>query len=181
MEIQSQVDALLERQKRDSQQSVPKTPSSRYLIVFVSCLVLNFFMVFTSTDKMRGIFSSALNFLGRRLTQNLQIWSTRTMHVNARMWMKTVVTVFLCPTSRSTTTISMISLRMCRLTQSDQSKRQDFQSVYAFLLLFLFLRIVCLKIFSSYFLVLFMYEIVLCPNIELHSYSYTILMCTTNV
>uniref|UniRef100_A0A3B3I4K8 Kinesin-like protein n=1 Tax=Oryzias latipes TaxID=8090 RepID=A0A3B3I4K8_ORYLA len=29
MEIQSQVDALLERQKRDSQQSVPKTPSSR--------------------------------------------------------------------------------------------------------------------------------------------------------
>ncbi|XP_008302977.1 kinesin-like protein KIF23 [Stegastes partitus] len=29
LEIQSQVDALLERQKRDSQQSVPKTPSSR--------------------------------------------------------------------------------------------------------------------------------------------------------
>uniref|UniRef100_A0A8C4H2D7 Kinesin-like protein n=1 Tax=Dicentrarchus labrax TaxID=13489 RepID=A0A8C4H2D7_DICLA len=29
MEIQGQVDALLERQKRDSQQSVPKTPSSR--------------------------------------------------------------------------------------------------------------------------------------------------------
>ncbi|XP_060889473.1 kinesin-like protein KIF23 isoform X2 [Labrus mixtus] len=29
MEIQNQVDALLERQKRDSQQSVPKTPSSR--------------------------------------------------------------------------------------------------------------------------------------------------------
>ncbi|CAI5644884.1 unnamed protein product [Oreochromis niloticus] len=29
MEIQSQVDALLERQKRDSQQAVPKTPSSR--------------------------------------------------------------------------------------------------------------------------------------------------------
>ncbi|XP_037647648.1 kinesin-like protein KIF23 isoform X2 [Sebastes umbrosus] len=29
MEIQSQVDALLERQKRDSQQSVPRTPSSR--------------------------------------------------------------------------------------------------------------------------------------------------------
>ncbi|XP_017269667.1 kinesin-like protein KIF23 isoform X2 [Kryptolebias marmoratus] len=29
IEIQSQVDALLERQKRDSQQSVPKTPSSR--------------------------------------------------------------------------------------------------------------------------------------------------------
>uniref|UniRef100_A0A665UPP3 Kinesin-like protein n=1 Tax=Echeneis naucrates TaxID=173247 RepID=A0A665UPP3_ECHNA len=29
MEIQSQVDALLERQKRDSQPSVPKTPSSR--------------------------------------------------------------------------------------------------------------------------------------------------------
>uniref|UniRef100_A0A3P9JU93 Kinesin-like protein n=1 Tax=Oryzias latipes TaxID=8090 RepID=A0A3P9JU93_ORYLA len=29
MEIQSQVEALLERQKRDSQQSVPKTPSSR--------------------------------------------------------------------------------------------------------------------------------------------------------
>ncbi|KAM9410635.1 kinesin-like protein KIF23 isoform 2-T2 [Pholidichthys leucotaenia] len=29
MEIQSQVDALLERQKRDSQQSMPKTPSSR--------------------------------------------------------------------------------------------------------------------------------------------------------
>ncbi|KAF6732634.1 Kinesin-like protein KIF23 [Oryzias melastigma] len=29
MEIQSQVDALLERQKRESQQSVPKTPSSR--------------------------------------------------------------------------------------------------------------------------------------------------------
>ncbi|KAG7221767.1 hypothetical protein INR49_029150 [Caranx melampygus] len=29
MEIQSQVDALLERQKRDNQQSVPKTPSSR--------------------------------------------------------------------------------------------------------------------------------------------------------
>ncbi|XP_040899765.1 kinesin-like protein KIF23 isoform X5 [Toxotes jaculatrix] len=29
MEIQSQVDALLERQKRDSQQSVPKTPLSR--------------------------------------------------------------------------------------------------------------------------------------------------------
>ncbi|XP_049901276.1 kinesin-like protein KIF23 isoform X1 [Epinephelus moara] len=29
MEIQDQVDALLERQKRDSQQSVPKTPSSR--------------------------------------------------------------------------------------------------------------------------------------------------------
>ncbi|XP_067351941.1 kinesin-like protein KIF23 isoform X4 [Channa argus] len=29
MDIQSQVDALLERQKRDSQQSVPKTPSSR--------------------------------------------------------------------------------------------------------------------------------------------------------
>ncbi|XP_034535875.1 kinesin-like protein KIF23 isoform X6 [Notolabrus celidotus] len=30
MEIQSQVDALLERQKKDSQQSVPKTPSSRH-------------------------------------------------------------------------------------------------------------------------------------------------------
>ncbi|KAK9542372.1 hypothetical protein VZT92_000242 [Zoarces viviparus] len=29
MEVQGQVDALLERQKRDSQQSVPKTPSSR--------------------------------------------------------------------------------------------------------------------------------------------------------
>lgn len=29
MDIQAQVDALLERQKRDSQQSVPKTPSSR--------------------------------------------------------------------------------------------------------------------------------------------------------
>uniref|UniRef100_A0A4W6BR65 Kinesin-like protein n=1 Tax=Lates calcarifer TaxID=8187 RepID=A0A4W6BR65_LATCA len=29
MEIQNQVDALLERQKRDSQQAVPKTPSSR--------------------------------------------------------------------------------------------------------------------------------------------------------
>ncbi|XP_028257205.1 kinesin-like protein KIF23 isoform X4 [Parambassis ranga] len=29
LEIQSQVDALLERQKRDSQQSVPKTPSAR--------------------------------------------------------------------------------------------------------------------------------------------------------
>jgi len=29
MEIQGQVDALLERQKRDNQQSVPKTPSSR--------------------------------------------------------------------------------------------------------------------------------------------------------
>ncbi|XP_030577683.1 kinesin-like protein KIF23 isoform X6 [Archocentrus centrarchus] len=29
MEIQSQVDALLDRQKRDSQQTVPKTPSSR--------------------------------------------------------------------------------------------------------------------------------------------------------
>lgn len=29
MEIQSQVDALLERQKRDSQPLVPKTPSSR--------------------------------------------------------------------------------------------------------------------------------------------------------
>ncbi|XP_076127663.1 kinesin-like protein KIF23 isoform X2 [Alosa pseudoharengus] len=29
MEIQNQVDALLERQKRDSQQNVPKTPSSR--------------------------------------------------------------------------------------------------------------------------------------------------------
>lgn len=29
MEVQNQVDALLERQKRDSQQSVPKTPSSR--------------------------------------------------------------------------------------------------------------------------------------------------------
>ncbi|XP_039993252.1 kinesin-like protein KIF23 isoform X9 [Xiphias gladius] len=32
MEIQSQVDALLERQKRDSQQSVPKTPSSRHKV-----------------------------------------------------------------------------------------------------------------------------------------------------
>lgn len=31
MEIQNQVDALLERQKRDSQQNVPKTPSARYV------------------------------------------------------------------------------------------------------------------------------------------------------
>lgn len=38
MEIQTQLDALLERQKRDSQQPVFKTPSSRYLMVMYSYL-----------------------------------------------------------------------------------------------------------------------------------------------
>lgn len=39
--------------------------------------------------------------------------------------MKTVVTACLFPTSRSTTTISTISLKMLRMTRSDQSKRLE--------------------------------------------------------
>ena len=38
MEVQTQVDALLERQRRENQSSVPKTPSSKYVSVPVSII-----------------------------------------------------------------------------------------------------------------------------------------------
>lgn len=82
-------------------------------------------------------------FLGRKLTQSLLIWSAQRRHVNLRMWMTTVVTAFLCPTLRSTTTTSMTSSKMLRLTQSDQSKRQDSKSVCAFWSTMSCWRLVC--------------------------------------
>lgn len=70
--------------------------------------------------------------LGRRQTQSLLTWSPQRSHVNVRMWMKTAVTVCLCPTSRFTTITSMTSSKMLRLTQSEQSKGQDSKSLFAF-------------------------------------------------
>lgn len=67
-------------------------------------------------------------FLDRELIQRLLIWSAQRRHVNLRMWMKTVVTVFLYPTSRFTTITFMTSWKALRLTQSDQSKGQDSKS-----------------------------------------------------
>lgn len=44
MEVQNQVDALLERQKQESQPSIPKTPSSKYTSVQldIECWLVNF-------------------------------------------------------------------------------------------------------------------------------------------
>lgn len=128
-----------------------------------------------------------LCFLGRRLTQSLQIWSAQRRHVNLRMWMKTVVTAFLCPTSRSTTTTSMISLKMLRLTLSDQSKRRDFKSVYAFWNTVSCWRVVCTKL-NCIQVICGVFHVwdgsvhkLSCTATQLHPHSYTQLMCTTNV
>lgn len=109
-----------------------ETVSSRFLKHLPPGIYFTFYNIFylLYLNWIQGAYGSLCYILlGRGLILSLQIWSAQRRPVNVRGSMKTVVTLFLCHTSRSTTTTSMISLKTLHLTQSDQSKAHKYTYV----------------------------------------------------
>lgn len=118
----------------EARQSAVSAQNAIFSVTELSCSLL--FVQFEETYSKYILsafkYNLSSNFTGKRPIQSLQIWYIRRRRVNTIMWMRTAVTVFLCPTLRFTTTTSMISSKMLNLTRSDQSKGHKSKSGFAF-------------------------------------------------